>query len=108
MISNVQDHYEYVPAHKEETAVIKIIKGPAKGMVYRYNKVSFEEVGDEMECNFDHLIIEEPLAGRLSREETKTILGDILICILEETLMVGGGIGDGQNRNDNIKEPSSQ
>ena len=114
-MNSVIDYFEYCTDPKYathgETAVIQIVKGEYKGMIYQYNKVGFNKLSfGKMECKFDYSTIKGPdnSGGLYIVANLDQLLGDILICILEETLETGGGIMDGKNRNNDTKKPIAQ
>jgi len=96
-----------------ETAVIEIVKGNFKGMIYQYERVGFKDISPKnMECKFDYITIREAdneyLVASEIENELEKFLGDILICILSESLDNGGGIMDGKNRNNDTEEFTTQ
>jgi|TARA_Y100000034_G_scaffold135382_1_gene207098 hypothetical protein len=76
--------YEYIEdANDKELECIKIIEGKYNGFVYQYGQVSINEEDDESQAslNFNYRIIED--VDDSDADELQTILGDILVDILE-------------------------
>lgn len=74
--------------HKEHHS-IKILDGPLEGVVYQYDTISFAEEEHEdgsMTLSFNTLELENPLNYDLSSEENGSIIGDILVEIIEQSI----------------------
>jgi len=85
--------YKILDSHPEafhdSHAAIKILEGPLEGVVYQYDTVSFQEQTHEdgsMTLSFNTLELENPKNEDLSSEESGTIIGDILVEIIEDSL----------------------
>ena len=92
--------------HKEanERWAVKLIDGKYDGLVYAYGKVEFVEADKEgATLSFDYDVLEpididvEKLTGE-DYEEFKSLIGDILVELIEESLEYH------ENRNDNPEE----
>ncbi len=83
------ENYSFVSRGNDKWASIMISKGPYKGIIYQYGRVS---VSDEEDCgrlSFQYNVIDEvghDLKDLEKSEEFKNILGDILTEILDEQL----------------------
>jgi len=77
--------YEYIEdANDKELECIKILEGKYDGFVYQYGQVSINEEDDESQAslNFNYRIVED--VDDSDADELQTILGDILVDILEK------------------------
>jgi len=86
-IMNNKTHleYEYIEdANDKELECIKILEGKYDGFVYQYGQVSINEEDDESQAslNFNYRIVED--VDDSDADELQTILGDILVDILEK------------------------
>ncbi len=85
----------------EDTAKIKILDGKYKDLVYHYNYVSFNE--ESVNLQFEYDIDETPEGLEVDklksedRKEFETVLGDILVDIVETK---------NENRTDNTDKPA--
>ena len=81
-------NYTFVPA--EEGYRVKVLTGELEGCIIQYGRVSFEEKNDHAKMNFDFLMIEHnEKSVRLSEQELEKQTGDILVDIIEKSLMTG-------------------
>ena len=67
---------------------IQIDEGDYEGVVYQYDTVSFEESAEngDVVLNFNTITLENPNELDLTTSEFETIMGDILVSIIEEQL----------------------
>ena len=85
----------------EDTAKIRILDGKYKDLVYHYNYVSFNE--ESVNLQFEYDIDETPEGLEVDklksedRKEFETVLGDILVDIVESK---------NENRTDNNDKPA--
>jgi hypothetical protein len=85
----------------EDTAKIRILDGKYKDLVYHYNYVSFNE--ESVNLQFEYDIDETPEGLEVDklksedRKEFETVLGDILVDIVESK---------NENRTDNTDKPA--
>ena len=85
----------------EDTAKIRILDGKYKDLVYHYNYVSFNE--ESVNLQFEYDIDETPEGLEVDklksedRKEFETVLGDILVDIVESK---------NDNRTDNTDKPA--
>ena len=76
-------------AFHDAHAAIQILDGPLEGLVYQYDTVGFNEedaTEDGAILEFNTLELENPNKFDLTTEENGTILGDILVGIIEYSL----------------------
>ena len=81
--------YQVVENPNEEQAGIEIIDGEFKGLVYQYGKVQFED--GKPHLNFQRTIRRLPEDGREvseleNIEELNTLMGDILVELMQEQI----------------------
>ena len=81
--------YQVVENPNEEQAGIEIIDGEFKGLVYQYGKVQFED--GKPHLNFQRTIRRLPEDGREvaeleNSEELNTLMGDILVELMQEQI----------------------
>lgn len=90
--TSLSDHYTLLEDPDDEKQwLVKVLKGPWAGVIYRYNKLKLVEdkAADKLICQFEYDIIEVPanLAGKDLPDQTKGLfekfLGDIVVDILE-------------------------
>ena len=86
------ENYSFVSRGDDKWASIMISKGPYKGIIYQYGRVSVSDEEDENGCgrlSFQYNVIDEvghDLKDLEKSEEFKNTLGDILTEILDEQL----------------------
>ena len=73
----------------EEQAGIEIVSGEFEGLVYQYGRVEFED--GKPHLNFERTIRRLPKDGRTveeleGNEELNTLMGDILVELMEEQI----------------------
>ena len=81
--------YHVVENPHEEQAGIEIVSGEFEGLVYQYGRVEFED--GKPHLNFERTIRRLPKDGRTveeleSNEELNTLMGDILVELMEEQI----------------------
>ena len=81
--------YQVVENPNEEDAAIEILEGKWIGLVYQYGKVQFED--GKPNLNFQRTIRKLPESGEdfetlLNNTELNTLMGDILIELIEEKI----------------------
>ena len=81
--------YRVVENPHEKDAAIEIIEGEWKDLVYQYGKVEF--VDSKNHLNFQRTIRRLPKAGGdmdelLNNTELETLMGDILVELMEEQI----------------------
>ena len=81
---------------------IKICEGEYEGLVYQYDKVNFlEEEGDTI-LKFNTITVENKDEHKLTGEPIQSIMGDILVEVIEERL------NEVEHRTSNSEESDSQ
>jgi hypothetical protein len=81
-------NYTFVPT--EEGYRVKVLTGELEGCIIQYGRVAFEEKNDQAKMNFDYRILEHnETSVRLSDKELEKQTGDILVDIIEKSLMTG-------------------
>ena len=81
--------YQVVENPNEDDAGVEILDGKWKGLVYQYGKVQFED--GKPKLNFQRTIRRLPESGEaletlINNEELNTLMGDILVELLEEKI----------------------
>tara|TARA_B100000902_G_scaffold342809_1_gene347104 strand:- start:1111 stop:1422 length:312 start_codon:yes stop_codon:yes gene_type:complete len=81
--------YHVVENPNEEQAGIEIVSGEFEGLVYQYGRVEFED--GKPHLNFERTIRRLPKDGRTveeleGNEELNTLMGDILVELMEEQI----------------------
>ena len=73
--------YEFIEDPIDDTTHIHITSGDAAGVVFRYGRVKFEEVGGHLNVKFGYTAIRNPalLTDEVLKPIIITILDDILI-----------------------------
>ena len=89
-MSDIKDRYIFVSRENEDFASIMIKDGKFKDVIYNYGKVSLPEEEDEngnMPFRFEYNIIDNVGIPREEfGEEFFTLIGDILVEIIDEQL----------------------
>lgn len=96
MRENIREYYTYVTNNAEETQCIGLTPkaGTFQGVVYKYGKVAIpEEINGKSDLNlrFDYDIVDNNSLPPewLKAEEFHTLIGDILVDILDQQLEKG-------------------
>ena len=88
-------NYSFVSKGDDKWASIMISKGPYKGIIYQYGRVSLAPVENEdgnLPLSFDYNVIDfngHEFQDLIESKEFKNTLGDILVEILDEQLEQG-------------------
>ena len=88
-------NYSFVSKGDDKWASIMISKGPYKGIIYQYGRVSLAPVENEdgnLPLSFDYNVIDfngHKFQDLIESKEFKNTLGDILVEILDEQLEQG-------------------
>ena len=88
-------NYSFVSKGDDKWASIMISKGPYKGIIYQYGRVSLAPVENEdgnLPLSFDYNVIDfngHEFQDLIESKEFKNTLGDILVEILDEQLDQG-------------------
>tara|TARA_Y100001938_G_C8067294_1_gene421004 strand:- start:599 stop:997 length:399 start_codon:yes stop_codon:yes gene_type:complete len=80
--------YEYVDSPvNPEVGAIKILEGEYEGLVYQYGKAAFNERDDgQCELKFQFTAFDKPEHIDIKSNELYTVLGSILVEVLDEHL----------------------
>jgi hypothetical protein len=65
---------------------IKIVEGEYSGVVYQYDTVSINEENDNVVLTFNTITLENPNDSNLTCDLFESIIGNILVEIIEEQL----------------------
>tara|TARA_Y100000593_G_scaffold27028_2_gene53853 strand:+ start:492 stop:812 length:321 start_codon:yes stop_codon:yes gene_type:complete len=91
MVKLFRNVYRVVENPKEDDAAIEIVSGEFEGLVYQYGKVQF--VDNKNHLNFQRTIrrlpegkTEEDMDEYLNNKELETLMGDILVELMEEQI----------------------
>jgi adenine-specific DNA methylase len=102
MIENIKDRYTFVSNNMDETQCIGIRGGRFEGVIYKYGDVSIpnpDKMKDkrDLPLKFHYDIVDNnSLPVEWFNEEFNTLIGDILVDIIDDQI---------ENGNVNIHEP---
>lgn len=74
--------YQLIEDPADDIYNVTIVDGPAAGFIYRYGKVGFQEVNNELKINYTYDVIYNP--GRLTLEQVQPIISIVLDDILKK------------------------
>jgi len=91
-MSNIREQYTYVTDKDDNWTCIGITGGKYDGVVYKYGEVNFveEKDSDQMKLQFEWDIVDSNgLPKEMLGEDFFSLIGDVLVDILEEQLQNG-------------------
>ena len=94
-MSDIKDQYTFVTDKKENWQCVGIRTGRFEGVIYKYGKVTIPEPPEEdyqgdLPLKFEYDIVDtNGLPGEWFDESFYTLIGDILVDILDEQLKDG-------------------
>ena len=72
-----------------QTCPIQILEGQYEGIIYRYGKISFDELpSGELSINMDIQMIAAPTGFNQQEKKFTTTVGDIFVDIVENNIVV--------------------
>jgi hypothetical protein len=83
------DYCFIYPKEDEKSVHIRLLEGPYKGTIYKYGKVKFEEIDQQMHLLFGYDVLESPVmkASKLEKDDTfKNYIGDLLVEIMSSNI----------------------
>tara|TARA_Y100000996_G_C22280379_1_gene543799 strand:+ start:364 stop:678 length:315 start_codon:yes stop_codon:yes gene_type:complete len=86
-LTNIKDYYTYITTKNEDMQCVGIKKGKYHGVVYKYGKVSLGKENDDgyLPFKFEFDILDNNLIPKEEfGEEWTTLIGDILVDIIDE------------------------
>ena len=99
-LTNIKDYYTYITTKNEDMQCVGIKKGKYHGVVYKYGKVSLGKENDDghLPFKFEFDILDNNLIPKEEfGEEWTTLIGDILVDIIDE--QEGNNIEPGNREN---------
>lgn len=91
-MSNIREQYKYVTDKDDKWTCIGITGGKYDGVVYKYGEVNLveEKDSDQMRLQFEWDIVDSNgLPKEMLGEDFFSLIGDVLVDILEEQLQNG-------------------
>ena len=88
MLEGIDYCYIY-PKDDKKTVHIRLLDGKFKDTVFKYGKVKFEQIGEDMHLIFAYDVLESKTdkPKKLNKnEEFKNYIGDLLVCIMSGNL----------------------
>jgi hypothetical protein len=88
MIEGLDYCYIY-PKDDAQSVHIRLLEGPYKGTIYKYGKVKFEEINEQMHLLFGYDVLESPVLkpAKLEKDDTfKNYIGDLLVEIMSSNI----------------------
>ena len=83
------DYCYIYPKEDEKSVHIRLLEGPYKGTIYKYGKVKFEEIDQQMHLLFGYDVLESPVMkpAKLEKDDTfKNYIGDLLVEIMSSNI----------------------
>ena len=102
------DYCYIFPKEDNKSVHIKFLEGQYKGTVFKYGKVSFQEIDDQLHLQFGYDVIESDIMKprELEKDETfKNYIGDLLVSIMSNN--IDEELHD-ENRDNNYSESDLQ
>ena len=88
MVEGLDYCYIY-PKDDAQSVHIRLLEGPYKGTTYKYGKVKFEEINEQMHLLFGYDVLESPVLkpAKLEKDDTfKNYIGDLLVEIMSSNI----------------------
>jgi hypothetical protein len=88
MVEGLDYCYIY-PKDDAQSVHIRLLEGPYKGTIYKYGKVKFEEINEQMHLLFGYDVLESPVLkpAKLEKDDTfKNYIGDLLVEIMSSNI----------------------
>ena|SRR5210317_1148909 len=84
--------YVFAQRQEDDFTCIKLTEGIYEGIIYKYDRVSFEEKpldGGDIPLRFTYDIMANPNKEDIESEDFRNYIGDILIEIVDQQLQEG-------------------
>ena len=88
MIEGLDYCYIY-PKDDAKSVHIRLLEGPYKGTIYKYGKVKFEEIDQQMHLLFGYDVLESTIKkpSKLEKDnDFKNYIGDLLVEIMSSNI----------------------